>query len=388
MPDPRPRSPAQIEASRRNGARSRGPVTEEGKARASRNALKHGLAALHHFVLEDEAPAELEELTARLLAELAPESEIEARLVRRHGDRVLEGRARRADGGGAVRRRAQATPAEPAASWEEADPLTTFDLRRFNAVRGYQAQQGREISRCLKELRQLRKEALAACTDEPEATLPNEPGDPPTPANDHACAAHAVEPADAAQVAKRTPPDAAPTSSRRPDPGRARPAARRRRLAGPGAACRHRRLLPLGLAPDFVSPSALGRALYAPRDRVGGALADHAGSGYRGPRHRTREAARMIDLYTWSTPNGRKVSIMLEECGLPYEVHPIDIGKDHQFRARVPGDQPEQQDPGDRRPRRRPERVRIRCHPDLSRREDRPVPADRRGRRGSPRWNG
>jgi GST-like protein len=39
----------------------------------------------------------------------------------------------------------------------------------------------------------------------------------------------------------------------------------------------------------------------------------------------------MIDLYTWSTPNGRKVSIMLEECGLPYRVHPIDIGKDQQF---------------------------------------------------------
>ena len=34
----------------------------------------------------------------------------------------------------------------------------------------------------------------------------------------------------------------------------------------------------------------------------------------------------MIDLYTWSTPNGRKVSIMLEECGLAYEVHPINIG--------------------------------------------------------------
>jgi len=39
----------------------------------------------------------------------------------------------------------------------------------------------------------------------------------------------------------------------------------------------------------------------------------------------------MIDLYTWSTPNGRKVSIMLEECGLPYKVHPINIGKDEQF---------------------------------------------------------
>ena len=39
----------------------------------------------------------------------------------------------------------------------------------------------------------------------------------------------------------------------------------------------------------------------------------------------------MIDLYTWSTPNGRKVSIMLEECGLPYRVRPIDIGKGDQF---------------------------------------------------------
>ena len=39
----------------------------------------------------------------------------------------------------------------------------------------------------------------------------------------------------------------------------------------------------------------------------------------------------MIDLYTWSTPNGRKVSIMLEECALPYRVHPINIGMGEQF---------------------------------------------------------
>lgn len=39
----------------------------------------------------------------------------------------------------------------------------------------------------------------------------------------------------------------------------------------------------------------------------------------------------MIDLYTWSTPNGRKVSIMLEECALPYRVHPVNIGKGEQF---------------------------------------------------------
>ncbi len=40
----------------------------------------------------------------------------------------------------------------------------------------------------------------------------------------------------------------------------------------------------------------------------------------------------MIDLYTWSTPNGRKVSVMLEECGLPYRVHTVNIGKDEQFK--------------------------------------------------------
>ncbi len=39
----------------------------------------------------------------------------------------------------------------------------------------------------------------------------------------------------------------------------------------------------------------------------------------------------MIDLYTWGTPNGRKVSILLEELGLPYTTHTVNIGKDEQF---------------------------------------------------------
>jgi len=39
----------------------------------------------------------------------------------------------------------------------------------------------------------------------------------------------------------------------------------------------------------------------------------------------------VIDLYTWTTPNGRKASIMLEEVGLPYRVHPVNLGKDEQF---------------------------------------------------------
>ena len=39
----------------------------------------------------------------------------------------------------------------------------------------------------------------------------------------------------------------------------------------------------------------------------------------------------MIDLYTWTTPNGRKVSILLEELGVSYTPHTIDISKDEQF---------------------------------------------------------
>ncbi|MGB0466544.1 MAG: glutathione S-transferase family protein [Pontibacterium sp.] len=39
----------------------------------------------------------------------------------------------------------------------------------------------------------------------------------------------------------------------------------------------------------------------------------------------------MIDLYTWGTPNGRKISIMLEALRLPYNVHPVDILNNEQF---------------------------------------------------------
>lgn len=41
----------------------------------------------------------------------------------------------------------------------------------------------------------------------------------------------------------------------------------------------------------------------------------------------------MLHLYTWGTPNGKKVSIALEELGLPYTVHPVNIGAGAQFEA-------------------------------------------------------
>jgi GSH-dependent disulfide-bond oxidoreductase len=40
-----------------------------------------------------------------------------------------------------------------------------------------------------------------------------------------------------------------------------------------------------------------------------------------------------IDVYSWPTPNGHKIHIMLEECGLPYRAHPVNIGKGDQFEA-------------------------------------------------------
>ena len=42
-------------------------------------------------------------------------------------------------------------------------------------------------------------------------------------------------------------------------------------------------------------------------------------------------SADMIEVYSWATPNGHKVHIMLEECGLPYRAHAVDIGAGDQF---------------------------------------------------------
>jgi GST-like protein len=41
----------------------------------------------------------------------------------------------------------------------------------------------------------------------------------------------------------------------------------------------------------------------------------------------------MVELYYWPTPNGHKITIFLEETGIPYEIHPVNIGKGDQFKA-------------------------------------------------------
>jgi GST-like protein len=55
---------------------------------------------------------------------------------------------------------------------------------------------------------------------------------------------------------------------------------------------------------------------------------------------------KFIELYTWGTPNGRKVSIMLEELGLPYNVHSVDISKGEQHQPEFLAVSPNNRIPG------------------------------------------
>ena len=75
------RTPAQIEASRKNGAKSKGPSTEEGKSRSSQNAIKHGLSAHKIVVLENESEDEWEAFHASFIAKFRPRDVVEAQLV-------------------------------------------------------------------------------------------------------------------------------------------------------------------------------------------------------------------------------------------------------------------------------------------------------------------
>ncbi len=81
-----------------------------------------------------------------------------------------------------------------------------------------------------------------------------------------------------------------------------------------------------------------------------------------------------LQLYSFPTPNGVKVSIMLEETGLPYEAHTVKIGSNESHTPEFLSLNPNGKIPGDRRPRRAGRRaarlVRVRRHPALSRRKD------------------
>ena len=75
------RTPAQTEASRLNGAKSQGPITEEGIARSSQNAIKHGLAAHKLIVVEGESAQEWQDNVEDYVREFQPATKLEFQLV-------------------------------------------------------------------------------------------------------------------------------------------------------------------------------------------------------------------------------------------------------------------------------------------------------------------
>ena len=100
----------------------------------------------------------------------------------------------------------------------------------------------------------------------------------------------------------------------------------------------------------------------------------------------------MIEVYSWATPNGHKVHIMLEECGLPYRAIPVNIGAGDQFKPEFLAISPNNKIPAivdpDGPGRQADLAVRIGRDPALPRRQDRPLPArsDLRGKYEVLQW--
>ena len=167
----RPRSEAQRAAARANGARSRGPVTTEGKARSSRNAFRHGLCS-PAILAPGEDPAAFAALLEELRAEHAPRTASEALLVERLA--VAFWKLARCD-------RLEATLAtiEPHCPTgrlfpDPGLPRLLSRVPELNAVLRHQAQLQRELHRLL---RTLAERTGAEVCDRPDHDPAAEPSD-------------------------------------------------------------------------------------------------------------------------------------------------------------------------------------------------------------------
>ena len=154
------RTPAQIEASRSNGARSSGPTTAAGKARAALNGTRHGLCSAQFFLLPDEDPAAWAAFAAGMLATLRPSDDAE----RHAAERAVQAmwREMRADRLEAV------ILSELFAAGALADPeagraAREAGMRSLSTLLRYRARIQRDIDRALqekeKEFEMLKKEA-------------------------------------------------------------------------------------------------------------------------------------------------------------------------------------------------------------------------------------
>ena len=149
-------SNARAEASRKNGAKSRGPKTPEGKARAAQNALKHGMRAQKYVLLPQEDAAAFAALETAIVAELAPDGVLQTLLARRVA--VAAWRLERAD-------RMEAEVLE-FRSYEDANAGLALirdgnATRSFDTLMRYRSAAMAEFWRALKTLKALQAEQAA-----------------------------------------------------------------------------------------------------------------------------------------------------------------------------------------------------------------------------------
>jgi hypothetical protein len=267
-----PVSNARAEASRRNGAKSRGPKTPEGKARSAQNALKHGLRAQKHIVLQGEDAAEFNALESALIEELAPVGALQSVLAQR----VVAASWRLA--------RAERLEAELFAHNHLAGGSLGLALirdcngaRSFDTLLRYRGGTLAELWRALRTLKALQAEAAAAS---PQVSAPEIPIEPEArgifcdsarrraesePAPSPAAIVPAVIPCDQASARTKLPdqPESCgnPGNSGRPS-GRAAP-----RRGDPGPAEPARPPLPIELAGRGSACLLAGTALVPPGRR-------------------------------------------------------------------------------------------------------------------------
>jgi hypothetical protein len=169
------RTPAQIEASRRNGAKSNGPKTAEGQERSSRNAIKHGLSSNKIVVLDGESEEAWEEYQRHFIAKFQPRDFVEERLVIQMAvnqwrlERVWSLQTATVDEESATQEEIVSVKYE---QWDTAlVHACSYNARKLDlkALDQYESRFVRNFDRALRQFNQIREQ------HPPQAVLENEP---------------------------------------------------------------------------------------------------------------------------------------------------------------------------------------------------------------------